>query len=150
MEKHAFTPERCSLSWCCDLSLHVFLSDTTEHVLRPHTGAHRLRTHTHTLAGRHSCSSGIRSSSLLVCLRHNKQEWNCEAADTPLRIPNEQQQGEEGGRETERGPIQGAPNRLPSEHLTRTAVTARDTSQTTNYQLNKPIPTFQLVLVQIK
>lgn len=55
----------------------------------------------HTQAERHAC--GTRNSSPLVYLRHNKQEWNCEAADSPLRIPSDARaRGREG--KSARGP----------------------------------------------
>lgn len=122
-------PERYSLSLCCDLSLHVqrrklasLLPQTLLSMCCDLTQA-RTRTdrQTHARAERQTDARMIRNSSLPVCLRHNEQEGNCKAADTPLRILNER--SGEGGREGESGALrEGVPNWQPQVPITWTAV----------------------------
>lgn len=96
MENHAFAPERRSLSLCCDLSPHVRRRELAW-LLHRHYWACAATSRERTRArGRQTRRQDTEFISPL-CLRHNKQEWNCKAADGALRIPNERRREGWGG-----------------------------------------------------
>lgn len=139
MEKHAFAPERYSLSLCCDLSLHVQRRELRSFLHRRYwacAATSHARTRTGARGRRQTRTQDTEFISPLS-LRHHKQQGNCKAADSPLRIPNERGRGgREGGRgEGGSGRLNGAlkegvPNWQSSVSITMTAVTAtRETLQ---------------------
>lgn len=126
MENHAFAPERCSLSLCCDLSLHVQRRaaprssiDTTEHARRPHTSAH---THTDRHTDMHA-GDGIHLSSYVCAIINKSEIARLQTARSEYQTSGAEQK--EGGRGRLSGALKkGVPNWQPAVPVTGTAVTA--------------------------
>ncbi len=123
MENHAFAPERCSLSLCCDLSPHVQRRASSARLLYRRywacaaTSHKRTQRQTDTHAG-----YGIHRSSY-VCAIINKSEI------ARLQTPRSEYQtsgaeGRGGEGRLNRALKEGVPNWQPSVPITRTAVTA--------------------------